>query len=77
MTEVCIIDSGIGMDDHKKENLFTRSNSASVAGTNNEMGSGLGLLLVKDFVTQQGGSIRVESEVKKGTRISFTVPAYL
>jgi len=77
MTEICIIDSGIGMDDHTKENLFSKSNSASVAGTNNEMGSGLGLILVKDFVSQQGGTLRVESEIKKGTCISFTVPAFL
>jgi signal transduction histidine kinase len=77
MTEICIIDSGIGMDANTRENLFTKSNSASVAGTNNEMGSGLGLKLVKDFVTQQGGILRVESEIKKGTNISFTVPAYL
>ncbi|HEY4965512.1 MAG TPA: hybrid sensor histidine kinase/response regulator [Puia sp.] len=77
MTEVCINDSGIGMDDDTKERLFTRSNSSSVSGTNNEMGSGLGLLLVKDFVSQLGGTVRVESEVKKGTSIYFTLPAYL
>ena len=77
MAEVCIIDSGTGMDANTRENLFTKSNSASVAGTNNETGSGLGLILVKDFVTRQGGILRVESEIKKGTSISFTVPAYL
>jgi signal transduction histidine kinase len=41
------------------------------------MGSGLGLILVKDFVTRQGGKLSVESEIDKGTSISFTVPAYL
>jgi signal transduction histidine kinase len=76
MTEVCIIDSGIGMDAHTTSSLFSRSNTISATGTSNEIGSGLGLQLVKDFVTQQGGTIRVESEIKKGTRISFTVPAY-
>lgn len=77
MAEVCIIDSGIGMDANTRENLFTNSNSASVTGTNNEMGSGLGLILVKDFVSQHGGTLRVESEIKKGASVFFTVPAYV
>ena len=76
MVEICIVDSGIGMDANTRENLFTKSNAASVPGTKNEIGSGLGLLLVKDFVSQHGGTLRVESEIKKGTRIFFTVPAY-
>ena len=74
--EVCIIDSGIGMNDKTKQNLFIKSNLVSAAGTNNEMGSGLGLILVKDFVSQLGGTIRVESEIKKGTRIYFTLPPH-
>jgi signal transduction histidine kinase len=77
MAEVCIVDAGTGMDTHTRENLFTTSSSVSAAGTNNEMGSGLGLILVKDFVTRQGGKLSVESEIDKGTSISFTVPAYL
>jgi signal transduction histidine kinase/CheY-like chemotaxis protein len=76
MVEVCIIDSGIGMDAGAKENLFIKSNASPVPGTNNEAGSGLGLILVKDFVTQHGGTLRVESEIKKGTCIFFTVPGY-
>ena len=76
MVEVCVTDSGIGMEVHISENLFTKSNFAPVPGTNNEMGSGLGLIIVKDFVTQHGGTLRVESEIKKGTCIFFTVPQY-
>ena len=74
MAEVCIIDSGTGMEANTRENLFTKSNSASIPGTNNEIGSGLGLILVKDFVTQHGGTLRVESEIQKGTCIYFTMP---
>ena len=74
MVEVCITDSGIGMEEDVMENLFTTFNSASATGTNNEKGSGLGLILVKDFVTQHGGSIRIESEISKGTSIIFSVP---
>ena len=76
MVEVCVNDSGIGMEVHISENLFTKSNFAPVPGTNNEIGSGLGLIIVKDFVTQHGGTLRVESEIKKGTCIFFTVPEY-
>ncbi len=74
MVEVCVSDSGMGMEAEVLKNLFTNANSASVSGTNNEKGSGLGLILVKDFVNQHGGSIRAESEPGKGTRIVFSVP---
>lgn len=76
MVEVCIIDSGIGMEANISENLFMKSNTATVSGTNNEKGSGLGLIFVKDFVTQNGGTLRVESEIGKGTCIFFTIPEY-
>jgi signal transduction histidine kinase len=76
MVEVCITDSGIGMETDTRENLFSNFNSVSEAGTNNEKGSGLGLILVKDFVTQHGGTISVESELGKGTSIIFTMPEY-
>ena len=74
LIEVCVIDAGIGMDPHTKKNLFSKSHASSIAGTNNEKGSGLGLILVKDFVTQLGGSLRVESEIAKGACVYFTVP---
>ncbi len=75
--EVSVVDSGMGMDEDTRENLFIKSNSASVSGTNNEAGSGLGLILVRDFVSLHGGTLRVESNIKKGTCIYFTVPACL
>ena len=74
LIEVCIVDSGIGMEKAIKDNLFMKDNTTSTAGTNNEKGSGLGLILVKDFVTQNGGTLRVESMQGKGTCIFFTVP---
>ncbi len=76
LTEVCIMDSGLGMDEATRQKLFTKSNSMSVSGTNNEEGTGLGLILVKDFVSQHGGTVRVESEIEKGTCIYFTMPTY-
>jgi len=76
MVEVCVQDNGVGIDNELKSKLFIQT-APSVTGTNNEQGTGLGLLLVKDFVTQHGGTIEVESEVGKGTCFKFTVPAFL
>lgn len=72
MVEICVEDTGIGVSEEIREKLFTRT--SSVSGTNNEQGSGLGLLLVKDFIIQHGGAITVETEVGKGTCFRFTVP---
>lgn len=75
MVEISIKDTGIGMSKDISEKLFGQV-SPSSNGTNNERGSGLGLILVKDFVTQHGGDINVESTEGKGTCIKFTIPAF-
>lgn len=76
---VCVFveDSGVGMTNEIKEDLFTSVNNKSISGTDNEIGSGLGLLLVNDFVTQHGGTIEVESTLGEGSIIKFTIPAML
>jgi PAS domain S-box-containing protein len=76
MIEISVTDTGIGMDEVTSKNLFINSHSTSASGTNNEKGSGLGLILVKDFVNQHNGSIRAESKPGKGTSIIFTMPEY-
>ena len=76
MIEVSVTDTGIGMEEAISKNLFINSHSTSASGTNNEKGTGLGLILVKDFVSQHNGSIRAESEFGKGTSIIFTLPEY-
>ena len=76
MVEVCVIDSGVGMEPADSDKLFLQSTITSISGTNNEKGSGIGLILVKDFVNQHGGTLRVESEIRKGTCIFFTIPVY-
>ncbi|MFI5157598.1 MAG: ATP-binding protein [Sphingobacteriales bacterium] len=75
MIEVCIRDFGVGMSKETKDSLFGRINFSSSGGTNHESGSGLGLMLVKDFVVQHGGTINVESEPNKGACFNFTIPA--
>lgn len=72
--EVCVRDSGIGMSKKTKNMLLRESEKTSAPGTDKEMGTGLGLLLVKDFVQLHGGTIEVESELGKGTCFRFTMP---
>ncbi len=74
MVEVCIRDNGVGMTREVQQTLFTRFSPGSSSGTNNEQGTGLGLLLVSDFVTQHGGAIFIESEPGEGTSFKFTIP---
>ncbi len=75
MVEVCVMDTGIGMTPEVQQSLFKSISPVSTTGTNNEPGSGLGLLLVRDFVAQHGGSIHIDSEPDKGTCFKFTIPA--
>jgi two-component system, sensor histidine kinase and response regulator len=74
--EIVIIDSGIGMSAKAKESLFKTTIRNSVNGTNNEQGSGIGLMLCKEFIEMHGGKISVESELGIGTKTAFTLPRY-
>lgn len=69
-----ITDNGIGMTVDIKANLFRIDTSYSSPGTNNEIGTGLGLILVKEFVEKHGGQISVDSIVGEGTTFYFTLP---
>jgi signal transduction histidine kinase/DNA-binding transcriptional ArsR family regulator len=62
-----IKDNGIGISPEKKASLFRVDNANSSYGTNGEKGTGLGLIIVKEFVDLLGGKIEVESEEGKGT----------
>ena len=55
--------------------MLMRPNYDHSAGTSGEDSTGIGLLLVKEFVLKNGGWLNVESEVGIGTTFSFTVPA--
>jgi signal transduction histidine kinase len=68
---ISISDNGIGMDDETKRNLFKIQEGKVSEGTNQEKGSGLGLVLCKDFLDLHKSNIFVESEISKGTTISF------
>jgi PAS domain S-box-containing protein len=67
-------DNGVGMDNDTKIKIFTTEANISTAGTDEERGTGLGLIITRDFVKKNGGTIMVDSEPGKGTCITFTVP---
>lgn len=69
-----VIDNGVGISSEKLKVLFTQHSNSSTKGTGNEKGTGLGLLLCKDFVERNGGRIWVESEEGKGSCFTFTLP---
>jgi len=70
--EVCIADTGNGI---KQEVLQKINNGESITtfGTAKEKGTGLGLLLCKDFIDRNNGTFRIESELGKGSRFYFTL----
>jgi len=74
IVELYVKDNGVGMNKEKQNNLFTISKNISTHGTENESGTGLGLLLCKEFVEKHEGNIWVESEEEKGSTFYFTIP---
>jgi signal transduction histidine kinase len=73
-TEITVSDNGIGMDDNTLSSLFQIDNSKTTKGTANEKGTGLGLIICKEFIEKHGGSIRAESAPGKGTSFIFFMP---
>ncbi len=73
--EMSVADRGVGMDTEQLENVFKIEASQSTSGTFNEPGTGLGLVLCKEFVEINNGEIEVESHLGVGTTVKFTVPS--
>ena len=71
---VSIQDTGVGMDDAKIASLFEISEQKSTTGTAGEKGTGLGMVLCKELVEQNGGGIVVTSRPEQGTIVTFTLP---
>ncbi|MHB9137844.1 MAG: PAS domain S-box protein [Victivallaceae bacterium] len=71
---ISVSDNGVGMTNDMVNNLFKLSSSTSTRGTNNEKGTGLGLLICQEFVQKHGGKIWAESEPGKGSSFKFTLP---
>ena len=74
MAIVSVKDSGRGIDDENQKKLLHTDTHFSTFGTNNEEGSGLGLLLCQDFVVKNGGKLWFTSKKGDGSTFSFSIP---
>jgi signal transduction histidine kinase len=72
--QVMISDTGIGIPPEKVDEIFHIEKGHSTKGTENEKGTGLGLMLCNDFIKKHDGKIWLESEVGKGSVFYFTIP---
>ncbi|MEO5912441.1 MAG: tetratricopeptide repeat protein [Pelobium sp.] len=68
----CVADTGTGLSDEQKNEIFS-PNSKSTLGTENEKGTGLGLMLCKEFVEKNGGKIWIEKGIGTGAQFCFTL----
>lgn len=74
LIEVCINDNGVGIREDDLKKLFKVDEKIGYRGTDGEESTGLGLLLCKEFITKNGGSLRINSQFGKGSDFYFTVP---
>lgn len=71
---ITVQDNGVGMTDEVLKILFDKTAPYTTRGTANEKGTGLGLILCKEFVEKNGGRISVKSAEGEGSKFSFTIP---
>jgi signal transduction histidine kinase len=74
MVHISVTDDGMGMSAGDMEQIFRIDSNHCTHGTNREKGTGLGLILVKEFISRHEGTIRVESEVGKGSTFTISLP---
>ena len=72
--KIVVKDSGVGLNEDELSKIFSMDEKIVSKGTAGEVGSGLGLLLCKEFVEKNKGEIMVESEVDKGSSFAFLIP---
>ncbi|NCU31674.1 MAG: tetratricopeptide repeat protein [Candidatus Moranbacteria bacterium] len=71
---ISVEDNGVGITPEHLNNLFDLNQKVKTSGTENETGTGLGLILCKEFVEMNDGQLFVESKVNVGSKFSFTLP---
>ena len=69
-----VVDKGIGISEENKQKIFRIDTKFKTEGTAGEKGTGLGLIICKEFVEKNGGAISIESKEGEGSTFSFTVP---
>ena len=74
-TIVTVFDNGVGMNEEDQLKLWKMTSQHTTLGTAKEKGTGLGLMLCKEFVENHNGRIWVESKVGEGCAFKFTIPA--
>lgn len=72
--KLAVIDSGVGMSDEKARTLLSRSVPESTVGTGGERGSGIGLMLCREFIEKNGGTLSLSTRESVGTAFHFTLP---
>jgi PAS domain S-box-containing protein len=71
---ICIVDTGIGISPVDMEKIFRIDMQHTTLGTEDEKGTGLGLIICKELIEKNGGKIRIESKIDKGTKFYLTLP---
>jgi signal transduction histidine kinase len=72
--EIVVKDNGVGISEQDIQKIFRIDSKHKTLGTKGERGTGLGLILCKEFVEKNGGNIAVKSEIRQGSEFSFTLP---
>lgn len=71
---ISVEDNGVGMDEDTLSNVFRIDKTLSKPGTDREIGTGLGLVICKEFVEKMGGKIRAESKLGVGSKFTISIP---
>ncbi len=74
--KISIADNGVGIPANKVPTLFETDRNYQSNGTNHELGTGLGLILCREFIEKNGGKIWAESEKNVGSTFHFTIPKH-
>lgn len=73
---VSVRDTGVGMNSDQLQNLFKLDKQVSTEGTEKEQGTGLGLILCKEFIEKNGGKLSVQSVLNQGSSFTFSIPLH-
>lgn len=77
MIQVEVTDTGIGISPEEQISMFSIERQANLSDSSEREGKGLGMILIKEFVSKNGGDIWVESELNVGSTFKFTLPKAL